>query len=326
MPAEEGALSLAGQEAEVLALALGGDRQAGAGGQLAHLGLRQVGEREAKRGQRIRAERGEHVRLVLGRVGRRREQRPGAVVDDARVVAGGQRGRPNPPREGEHRVDPHLAVADHAGVRGPARLVPAQEALDHGVAKRLLQVERQVRQAQPVGQRPGADDRLRRAAASRPIRVPVGPQLQRHRDHLGAAAALEQRRDGGVDAAADRHQHAVCARRRVGEALARRGRGAERPVERVGGQLGGVAALRREPAQLGGNLRRPDPRRLQHAGALDRLGDRGARGHRRRAALGVEARRDHAASLDRERDADEVPARRASRGAAEGAVGRRPAP
>ena len=75
MPREEGALSLAGEEAEVLALALGGDRQARAGGQLAHPRLRQIGEREAKRGQGLRSQRGEHVGLVLGR---RRPARRGA--------------------------------------------------------------------------------------------------------------------------------------------------------------------------------------------------------------------------------------------------------
>ena len=58
------------------------------GGDLAHLGLGQIREREAEAGQQRRRERGEHVALVLGRVGRGGEQRPGAVVDDAGVVAG----------------------------------------------------------------------------------------------------------------------------------------------------------------------------------------------------------------------------------------------
>ncbi len=254
------------------------------------------------------------------------KQRPGAVVDDASVVAGGQRGRPDTPREGEHRVDPHLAVADHTGVRRPPRLVAAQEPVDDGGPKRVLQVERQVGQAETMGKRSSADHRLRRAAAARPVVVPIRPQLQGHRHHLGAAPALEQRRDCGVDPAAHRHQHAVSARRRIRQALARRGRGTERAVKSVRGQLSGMAALRRESAKLGGDLGRPDPRRIQHAGALGQLGDRRAGRVRRCAALGVEARRDHATALDGERDPDQVAARGPAGGAAERAAGRRPPP
>ena len=97
-------------------------------------------------------------------------------------------------------------------------------------------------------------------------------------------------------------------------------------MERVGGQLGGVAPLRREPTQGGGDPGRPDSRRLEHAGALRGLGDRGAGRDRRRAALRVEARRSHATPLDHEREANEVAARGAPGGAAVGAVRRRPAP
>ena len=45
---EERALALAGEKAEVLALGLVGDREPGRGGELAHLGLGQLGEREAQ--------------------------------------------------------------------------------------------------------------------------------------------------------------------------------------------------------------------------------------------------------------------------------------
>ena len=46
--AEEAALALAGEEAEVLALGLAGDGEAVAGGDLPHLGLGQLGQREAE--------------------------------------------------------------------------------------------------------------------------------------------------------------------------------------------------------------------------------------------------------------------------------------
>jgi hypothetical protein len=85
---EERALALAGKETEVLALGLARDREPGPGRDLAHLGLRQLGEREAHQCERFRRERGEHVGLILGRVGGAGKQRPVAVVGDARVVAG----------------------------------------------------------------------------------------------------------------------------------------------------------------------------------------------------------------------------------------------
>src|SRR4051794_10926215 len=64
--AEEAALALAGEEAEVLALGLAGDGEVVAGGDLADLGLGQLGEREAEAAEQLRRERREHVALVLG--------------------------------------------------------------------------------------------------------------------------------------------------------------------------------------------------------------------------------------------------------------------
>ncbi len=62
---EEGGAAGAGEEAEVLRVGLGGDRQLRLGGQLAHLRLRQLAEREAHPRERVGRERGEHVGLVL---------------------------------------------------------------------------------------------------------------------------------------------------------------------------------------------------------------------------------------------------------------------
>ena len=50
-----------------------------------------------------------------------------------------------------------------------------------------------MRQAHRVRQSAGTEDRLRRAAAALAVRLRVGPQLQRHRDHLAARPLLEQR-------------------------------------------------------------------------------------------------------------------------------------
>jgi hypothetical protein len=87
---QEGALSLAGEEAQILALALAGDREPGGGGELSHPRLGQVGERKAQRTERPGRERREHVGLVLGLVRRLGEQRALAVVHHPRVVAGGE--------------------------------------------------------------------------------------------------------------------------------------------------------------------------------------------------------------------------------------------
>ena len=56
MAAQERALALAGEEAEVLALgACAATGEPGAGGDLAHLGLGQLGEREAQPAEQSRA-------------------------------------------------------------------------------------------------------------------------------------------------------------------------------------------------------------------------------------------------------------------------------
>ena len=72
MAAQEAALALAGEEAEVLALGLLGDREAVAGGDRPHLGLGQLGQREAEPAEQLRRQRRQHVALVLGLVGGRR--------------------------------------------------------------------------------------------------------------------------------------------------------------------------------------------------------------------------------------------------------------
>ena len=115
----------------------------------------------------------------------------------------------------------------------------------------------------------------------------------------------QQRGDSRVDAAAHRHQRAVSTRRhrRVGAR-----RGAERAVQRVGGQVGGVELAGRQPAQLGGDLVRADACRVEHVRALDQRHDRRAGGGHGAAARGLEAGGGHALAVDPQRDADEVTA------------------
>src|SRR5688572_4173222 len=90
MALEEGAAAEAGDEAQILALTLVGDREAGLAGERAHGVLGQAAEREAEPVEQRGFELGEHVALVLAGVGRLADERPVLVACDPRVVAGGE--------------------------------------------------------------------------------------------------------------------------------------------------------------------------------------------------------------------------------------------
>src|SRR5579875_2933981 len=292
---EEVALAGAGEEAEVLGLALARDRQSLAPGELAHLRLVHVTEREAQPRERARRERGEHVALVLALVGGGAQQRARVLVlagiaggRHARVVAGGERLRPERARELEHRVEAHAAVAAHARVgRAPVGVV-GEPALDDAGAELRAQVDREMRHAELVRELARAAHGLRRAAAL-----------------LGAA--------GAVDASAHRDERAP----RVGrERRARARGGAERAVQRVGGELRGVLLGGAQPAELGGDVARADARCVEQRGAAHETHGGAAGCDRRAAAARVEARVGDAPVLavggERDRDAHEVAARGAA--------------
>ena len=86
----------------------------------------------------------------------------------------------------------------------------------------------------------GAEHRLRRAAGLGAVGLRVGPELQGDAEHLRPPLALEQGGDGAVDAAGHGDEHA---RRRRGRRAGRprRRRAPRAAVQRVGGELGGVA-------------------------------------------------------------------------------------
>ena len=175
-----------------------------AGGDLPHLGLGQLGEREAQPPEQVGGQRRQHVALILGLVDRRGEQRPVAVVDDPRVVAGDEMGGAEPIGQVDHRRDPHLAVAKDAGIRRIPRRVAGDEPADDAAAKFLLEVEGEVGDAERVGERAGAKHRLRGAAGLGAVGLGISPELHRHADHLRPALALQQRGDGAVDPARHR--------------------------------------------------------------------------------------------------------------------------
>ncbi len=257
-----------GQEAEVLGIGLGGDRQAGGRGELAHLRLVQLAERKPHPRQRRRCQRREHVGLVLGRVGGCPQQRPALIAGlrQAGVVAGRELLRPQPLAEFQHRVEPHVAVAADARIGSLAVRVAGDERFDDAGPELVAQVDREVREAHRMRQRPRLGDGRRRAAAALRVVLGVRPQLERDRDRI-ALGGDQVGGDGAVDAAAHRDQRPAAGR--LSEIPASADRGPERARQRVGRQLGRVQLAWAEAAELSGDLLWPDQGRLEDARAAD---------------------------------------------------------
>ena len=158
---------------------------------LSDLGLGQVPERESHPRERRRRQRREHVRLILGGIGRDAQQRAGVVAGfrDPRVVARGQPVGAEAVGEVEHRVEADVAVAAHARVGGLSGGERGDERLDHAGAELVAQIDREVRKAHRVRERARLRDRGGRAAAALGVVLPVGPQLERDRDGLALARA-----------------------------------------------------------------------------------------------------------------------------------------
>ncbi len=265
----------------------------------------------------------QHVGLVLAAVHGTCEQRPLPVPLDPRVVTGDERGGAGALRQRQHRVEAHEPVAPHAWVRRAPLLVLRQEVLDDGVREPVLHVERDVRKAHRVRERAGADDRLRRAAALGAVHPLIGPQLERHGHDLVPGPAGEQRGGGTVHAPAHPDQHAV--RRRIDADVLACPRLRQAAVQRVCGEIGRVALAGREPAELGHDPLRADPRRLEQGRILGEQRARAGGRERRAAALGVEGDLGHPAGVGPDRDPHQVAAHMPAGAADERAVGHRPA-
>ena len=151
---------------------------------VAHGRFLQVAQREPQPLELVRLETGEHVGLVLARVGRGAEQRAGAVALDARVVPGGKAGGAQPRCEVQHALEAHEAVAAHARVGRPGLRVLFDEVVHHFLLERIAQVESHVRKSHPVRERAGAGDRLGRAAAALAVVLGMRPQLERDGNYL----------------------------------------------------------------------------------------------------------------------------------------------
>ena len=129
------------------------------------------------------------------------------------------------PGELDERVEAEGTVAAHARVGSQAFSVPVDERLHNGRAELLAEIERDVREPEPVAGLPRRDHGVGRAAG--PLRARAGrvePEAQRDADRVRSCA---EERDGAVDATAHRN----------GDAARRRGRGEDRRDrvrERVG--------------------------------------------------------------------------------------------
>ena len=91
-------------------------------------------------------------------------------------------------------------------------------------------------------------------------------------------------------------------------------------MKRVGGQRGGVALGRDQPAQGIADVIGGQAGGFEERPALDELDHRAARGAGSAAALGVEAGLGHAVAVGAHGDANEVAARGPARGAGMGAI------
>ena len=178
------------------------------------------------------------------------------------------------------------------------------------------QIDREVRNPHRVRERARLCDRRGRAAAALGVVLGIGPQLERHRDR-GAALRALQRRNRAVDAAAHRHERAATGSGR--QRACSRTAAAERPRQRVGGELGGVQLARAQPAELGGDLGGPDPSGLEQRPAAHERDGGAPGGGRCATARRLEARVGYGFAVDADREPHPVAARAAADGHRNGA-------
>src|SRR5437868_11373960 len=178
MPGEKCAVVVAGEKARLLALCAARYLEAGALRLVARLLLALLAEREPDPRQMARIQRSKHVALILRRIRCSTKKRVPAMLDDARVVTGGKAIATGALCKFEQLVEAERAVAANARVRRLTACVAVDERRDDGAAELLAQVERHVRNAEPVTRLPRRDDRLGRAARAfraRPRRIEPEP-------------------------------------------------------------------------------------------------------------------------------------------------------
>ncbi len=236
LPLEKRAVVVAREEAGLLALGALGDGQPGRGRLVACPPLSVPAERERHAVEQRRIDGGEHVGLILGGVAAAGDQPEPVPLDDPRVVAGPEHVGAGPLGEGDQGVEAESSVAAHARIRRQPVRVPLDERLDDARAEHVAQIERDVREPEPVAGFAGGDDGIGRAARALGTRAGrIEPEAQRDTDRVRSRA---QERDSAVDAAAHRDGDSAGAAAR-GEH--RRNRVGERVGgERLAGHRGGL--------------------------------------------------------------------------------------
>ena len=225
-------------------------------------------------------------------------------------MAGRQRAGAESLGDRDHRSDPDLPVATDARVRRHPRPVSLQERLDDPGAERVAEIDGQVGDPLRVGDRARHPDRIGRAAAPLAVVGRIRPELQRHGQDVRPALPLAQRRHGAVDPAAHRHQDPLGPILGGVEERAARARDghAQRPMQRLRGEVGRMRSHRAQAAELRRDRGGIDQRRLPQAGAVGELRDRGRCRPRRRAAAAGLADVRHPPRPQPQRDPDQVAA------------------
>ncbi len=188
-------------------------------------------------------------------------------------------------------------------------LYPPTNAADDLAAKRVLEVQGEMRDAKRVAHRAGAPDGLGRATGLGPVGALVGPELERYRHDLRAAVSFGKGRNRGIHAARNGHKHAFGSVS-AGDRLARRCERAQRAGERISYEVGGVPALRPQAADCRSDLfsgNRSNPKRR---GALSVLAGCRRACAERRAPLSGKTRLNYVAVHDPKRHPHEVAAGR----------------
>ena len=216
-------------EADVVGVGLGGDRETAARGLLPDLLLGQFAEREHAVLPTAPGQHRQYVGLILGHV-------DGPVQDPVQqpdVVPGGHRVEAERDRPVQQCGELDLLVAPQARVRGPSGGVLGEEVGNHVLEKVLAEIPDVVRDPEQVADPPGVERVLDRAAAagSGAQGSRVAGQRHVHAGDVMTGIHRQRRRNGGVDPAAHRGQYA---HQRPAEASAASGRMPGRSVIAAG--------------------------------------------------------------------------------------------
>ena len=203
---EPAAALVRADEADILAVRLGRGAEAQSGRFAPHLLLGEVADRKGAAGQLVLAQHGEHVRLVLQRVGPPTELEPAGCGRPAGVVTGGHGVEPEGHGPVEEPIEFEVAVALDAGVGGAAFGVARYIRRHHPRLEVVGEVEDVMDQSQLIGDPAGIVDVGNRAAPR--VRAPA-PELQGGAHHVGAPEVAGQygRGDRGVDPSRHGNEH-----------------------------------------------------------------------------------------------------------------------